>query len=82
MYKQKRSLNSVMKNDTYPLTYIDETFDTGASWFSTLDVRSGNWQVGLEHEDKPKAVFITIKAFYNLVFFPSDCLLDSSGTFV
>ena len=59
----KEVVNSVMKKDTYPLTYIDETFDTGASWFSTLDLRSSYWQVGLEHEDKPKAVFITIKAF-------------------
>ena len=57
-----RSLNTVTIK-AYPLPKIDETLDTlsGALWFSTQDLRSGYWQVGLEPEDKPKSATITCK---------------------
>ncbi|GFW35995.1 hypothetical protein TNCV_4928591 [Trichonephila clavipes] len=42
-----RRLNDVTKKDSYPLSRIDDTMDTLAdnTWFSTLDLKSGYWQV-------------------------------------
>ncbi|GFT70886.1 retrovirus-related Pol polyprotein from transposon 412 [Trichonephila clavipes] len=48
------------EKDSYPLPRIDDTLDTlaGNTWFSTLDLKSGYWQV--EHpDDKEKTAFIT-----------------------
>ena len=46
-----RSLNDITVNDAYPLPKIDETLPSlsGTEWFSTLDLYSGYWQVGVEN---------------------------------
>ncbi|GBM32431.1 Retrovirus-related Pol polyprotein from transposon 297 [Araneus ventricosus] len=42
-----RKLNAITKKDSYPLPRIDETLDalSGSQWFTTLDLKSGYWQV-------------------------------------
>jgi hypothetical protein len=44
-----RHLDSVTRFNAYPLPRIDETFESvsGSRYFSTLDLISGYWQVGL-----------------------------------
>ena len=41
---------------SYPLPRIDDTWDAlgGSCWFSTLDLKSGFYQVSMAEEDKPK----------------------------
>lgn len=44
-----RRLNDVTRKDSFPLPRIDVALDAlnGATWFSTLDLKSGYWQVEL-----------------------------------
>jgi hypothetical protein len=49
-----RKPNDVTRKDCFPLHRIDDTLDTlaGAKCFSTLDLKSGYWQVDLHLDDK------------------------------
>ena len=51
-------LNHTVK-DGYALPRTEDTLDClhGAVWFSTLDLKSGYWQVELEEEAKPLTAF-------------------------
>jgi transposase InsO family protein len=56
-----RKLNSITYKDSYPIPKIDSCLDTlaGARFFSTLDLRSGYWQVEIEKSDRDKTAFVT-----------------------
>ena len=56
-----RRPNSVTRKDSYPLPCIDDTLEalSGATWFSTLDLRSGYWQVEVHPTDREKTAFST-----------------------
>ncbi|GBN96200.1 Transposon Ty3-G Gag-Pol polyprotein [Araneus ventricosus] len=56
-----RELNEITIKDCYPLPRIDDTLDAlnGSQWFSTLDLKSGYWQVEIQPEDKEKTAFTT-----------------------
>ncbi|GBM88742.1 hypothetical protein AVEN_186234-1 [Araneus ventricosus] len=45
-----RKLNEISIKDSYPLPRIDDTQDalSGSQWFSTLDLKSGCWQVEIQ----------------------------------
>ncbi|RUM47864.1 MAG: hypothetical protein DSY80_00495, partial [Desulfocapsa sp.] len=55
-----RRVNDITVKDRYPLTYIQDIFDhlQGATIFSTLDCRSGYWQVNMAEQDIPKTAFV------------------------
>ena len=54
-----QKLNNHRVKDGYALPTIDDTLDClhGAMWFSTLDLKSGYWQVELKEEAKPLTAF-------------------------
>ncbi|KAJ7992703.1 hypothetical protein DPEC_G00281430 [Dallia pectoralis] len=56
-----RELNAVTRKDSYPIPRVDESLDLvgESSWFSSLDLRSGYWQVPLAPEARAKTAFST-----------------------
>jgi len=49
----------VIKKDSFPLPQIDDIFDqlSGNAWYSTLNLKSGYWQIKIRLEDREKTTF-------------------------
>ena len=77
-----RKLNNITVKDSYPLPRIDDTLDSlaGARCFSTLDLASGYWQVGLSEEAKEKTAFTTSQGLYQFKVLPFG-LCNAPSTF-
>jgi hypothetical protein len=77
-----RRLNDVTKKDSYTLPSIDDTLSTlaGSRWFSTLDLKSGYWQVGVHPEDKEKTAFSNGSGLYQFNVMPFG-LCNAPATF-
>ncbi|CAK1579348.1 unnamed protein product [Parnassius mnemosyne] len=77
-----RRLNDATKKDSYPLPRIDDTLDmlTGVKWFSTLELKSGYWQVEIHPKDKEKIAFSTGKCLWQFKVMPF-VLCNAPATF-
>ena len=77
-----RRLNARTKKDAFPLPRIDDSLNSlsGQAWFSTLDLASGNWQVRLSENAKPKAVFATHSGLFQFAVMPFG-LCNAPATF-
>ena len=83
-----RRLNKVTKKNSYPLPLIDDILALlgKAKYFTSLDLKSGYWQVAMDEKDKEKTAFACHKGLFEFnvtpfglsmhrLFFKSLCLL-------
>ena len=67
-----RKLNSVTQKDAHPLPRIDDLLDSlhGSVMFSTLDLRSGYWQINIHPDDREKTAFATPDGLWEFLCMP------------
>ena len=67
-----RKLHLVTKQDANPLPRVDDLLYAlnGYNMFSTLDLRSGYWQVSMRSEDREKTAFMTPNGLYEFLRMP------------
>ena len=65
-------LNAITKLDVYPLPWIDDSLDLLANsrYFTSLDLASGYWQVGMDPASQEKTEFITYAGLYEFTVMP------------
>lgn len=67
-----RQLNKITKTISYPLPLIDEILAQlgKAKFHSSLDLKSGYWQVRMSDEDKEKTAFCCHKGLFEFNVMP------------
>ena len=77
-----QKVSSVTHQDAYPLPRINATLDSlaGATYFTTLDIASGYWQVEIEEQDMEKTAFSTPKGHFEFNVMPFG-LTNAPATF-
>ncbi|UYV63754.1 hypothetical protein LAZ67_2005513 [Cordylochernes scorpioides] len=77
-----RRLNHITKKDVYPLPRIDDVLDhlSSARYYSTMDLKTGYWQVEVDERDREKTAFVTPDGLYELMVMPFG-LCNAPATF-
>ena len=77
-----RKVNEVTRKDAYPIPRVDDTLDTlaGSTWFTTLDLKSGYWQVEVAGKHREKIAFCTQEGLFEFNVMPFG-LCNAPATF-
>ena len=77
-----RKLNAITMKEKYPMPRTDETLEQlhGAKIFSTLDLKSGYWQVPVAKQDRHKTAFVTKYGLFQWTCMPFG-LCNAPATF-
>ena len=77
-----RRLNCVTKKDAFPLPPINDSLSmlAGQRWFSTLDLASGYWQVGMTKRASQRSAFATPAGLFQFRVMPFG-LCNAPATF-
>ena len=77
-----RKLNQLTVRDVYPLPRIDDALSAllNKSWFSSLDLTSGYYQIPMRTEDRIKTAFVTDSGLYEYLVMPFG-LTNACATF-
>lgn len=77
-----RRLNDVTRKDSYPLPKIDEIIGSlaGSTWYTTLDLQNGYWQIPLAEAAKEKTAFCTPHGLWHFRVMPFG-LCNAPATF-
>ena len=67
-----RSLNQIVQPVSFPLPLIDDILSRlgGTKYFTTLDLKSGYWQVQLDEDSKEKTAFTCHKGLFQFNVMP------------
>src|ERR1051325_9480782 len=67
-----RKLNTIITVNSHPLPRIDDIIDTfgGCTWFTSMDLASGYWQIAMAPEDIQKTAFKTPDGLYEFLVMP------------
>lgn len=67
-----RSLNKITIKDKYPMPRIEDLLDRlkGCKYFTSLDLKSGYYQIGVKNESIDKTAFITEDGHYEFLRMP------------
>ncbi|CAF1483246.1 unnamed protein product [Rotaria sordida] len=73
-----RKLNNITTKDAFPIPRIDDIFDhlSQAEYYTTIDFKSGYFQVGLDQKDRPKTAFSTRDQHYQFTVLPQGVTND------
>ena len=67
-----RQLNKITKTNSFPLPLIDDLLDQlgKSKYFTSLDLKSGYWQVLMDEQDKEKTAFVCHKGLFEFNVMP------------